>query len=159
AVRHRTLVTAQAPPPVAQPISPAVAADPEKLVVEAWLELKARDVTATSTALRARVEASGGRVVSENVIGPPGAATSAALELRVPPGTHAALIDWLGTLGTVESRRVLASDVGKQLVDQQLALDNLRLTMNRLEALAKRSADVKELLAIENEMTRVRGDI
>jgi hypothetical protein len=172
AVRHRRLVTAPsplaavgrlfagaAPPPVAQPTTPAVAADPSKLVVEAWVELRARDVAATAAVLRARVEATGGRVVSENMLGPPGAAASDALEMRIPPGTHGPLLDWLSTLGTVESRRVLASDVSKDLVDQQLALDNLRVTMKRLEELAKRGGTVQDLLAIENEMTRVRGDI
>jgi hypothetical protein len=59
----------------------------------------------------------------------------------------------------IESRRTLASDVGKILFDQELELKNLELTMSRLQKLVEKDVPVKELLEIEKEMTRVRGEI
>jgi hypothetical protein len=146
-------------PPPAQVIESAGPKEPEKLVIEAWLEIQADDVAQASGAIRARVEAAGGRVVSENIVGAGSAASSAALELRVPPAQAMGVVTWLGAVGTVESRRVLASDVSKTLFDQQLALDNLRITMTRLQKLAEASGPVTELLEIEKELTRVRGEI
>jgi hypothetical protein len=145
-------------PPAAQPLA-APKTDPEKLVVEAWLELKVDDPAKAAAEIRAKVEATGGRVISENVIGPQNKASSAAMELRVPPLEAASFQAWLGSRGLVESRRVMATDVGKQLFDQELALKNLEVTMTRLQKIAEKDAPMKELIEIENEMTRVRGQI
>jgi len=150
---------AGSPGPVVAQVAPSQPADPEKLVIEAWLDLRAGDVGKLAAEIRTRVEGDGGRVVSENVIGPTAAASSAALELRVPPGKAADFQVWLGTRAIVESRRVLASDVSKTLFDQELALKNLQLTMTRLQELAKKDMPMKELLELEAEMTRVRGEI
>jgi hypothetical protein len=146
-------------PPPATPITPAIKSDPEKLVVEAWIDIKVDDPAKAATDIRARVEAEGGRVISENVIGPQDKASSAAMEVRVPPVKASSFQAWLGGLGVVESRRVLATDVGKTLFDQEIALKNLEVTMTRLQKLAEKDADMKQLIEIENEMTRVRGQI
>jgi Domain of unknown function (DUF4349) len=144
---------------VAQAVPAAVPAEQEKLVVEAWIRLQADDVARAAAAVVARVEADGGRVVSSNIDGSDKAASSAALELRVPPEKTAAFASWLPSLGVIESRRTLASDVGKIMFDQALELQNLELTMSRLQKLAEKDVPIKELLEIEKEMTRVRGEI
>lgn len=153
------LAAGPATPPTAQVMRPAEPRSPEQLVIEAWLEMQTEEVTATAAAVRRQVEAGGGRVVSENLIGPPGKASSAAMELRVPPGSANALLDWIGQQGVVESRRVLASDVSKQLFEQELAIQNLTLTMTRLQKIAEGDIPMKDLLELEKEMTRVRGEI
>jgi hypothetical protein len=146
-------------PPSAPATDAASRAAAERLVVEAWLSLETADVGNAVDAIRARVEAGGGRVVSENVTGAGKSASSAALELRVPPAQATGMATWLGTLGHITSKRVQASDVSKTLFDQELALQNLMLTMERLQKLATQSGPVTDLLAIEKEMTRVRGEI
>jgi hypothetical protein len=146
-------------PIAAQPLQPATKADPEKLVVEAWMDLRVDDPARTAAEVRARVEAEGGRVVSENVYGPQNKASSAAMVLRVPPIKAAGFQQWLAERGIVESRRVLATDVGKTLFDIDLALKNLDVTMARLQKLAEKDGTMKDLIEVENEMTRVRGQI
>ncbi len=145
--------------PLATVVPSAVPDAHEQLVVEAWIEMTATDVGAAAAAVEAQVTAAGGRVVSSSVIGNGRAATSAALELRVPPARTSGFLSWLGSKGVIESRRTLGSDVGKLLLDQQLELDNLKLTMSRLQRLAEQEVPIAELLAIEREMTRVRGEI
>ncbi|MCW5802889.1 MAG: DUF4349 domain-containing protein [Deltaproteobacteria bacterium] len=172
-VRHRRIVTGSIAskvgglfggggspgPAVAQVLTSPGAPEPEKLVIEAWLEVQVDDVAGAAAAVRARVEADGGRVVSENVVGAASAASSAAMQLRIPPARQGDFLGWLAGRGTVESKRILATDVGKQLFDQELALKNLELTMARLHKLAERDVPMKEMLELENEMTRVRGQI
>jgi hypothetical protein len=153
------LGTGSGAPPAAQPLSSPEPKEPEKLVIEAWVNLETAKVAEAVDAIRARVVASGGRMVSENVSGSGASASSAALEFRVPPAHATAVTTWLGTLGHVTNKRVLASDVGKTLFDQELALKNLELTMERLQKLATQSGPVADLLTIEKEMTRVRGEI
>jgi hypothetical protein len=167
AVRHREeafivaggLLAAPLPPPSAEVLASPEVRTPEKLVVEVWIGMTARDVDAMARAVRARVEADGGRVVSENLHGNSKSAWSLALELRLPPGKQPGFIAWLDGRGSIESRRMLASDVSKQLFDQELALANLRLAMTRLQQLVATDVPIKELLEIETEMTRVRGEI
>jgi hypothetical protein len=153
------VATGTTAPSAAQAVDAQTPKQPEKLVVEAWLDLETDNVGATVDAIRARVEASGGRVVSENVQGSGRSAASAALEVRVPPAQAASVTAWIGTLGHVTSKRLLASDVSKVLFDQELALKNLELTMERLQKLATQSGPIADLLTIEKEMTRVRGEI
>jgi hypothetical protein len=153
------LFSGPAPTPTAQVIASPEQKQPEKLVIEAWIGMQTEDVGKAAAAIRVRVEADGGRVVSENLMGALQAASSGAMELRVPPGKSTEFLAWLGSLGLIESRRILASDVSKQLFDQELALTNLGLTMARLQKLAERDVPMAQLIEIEKEMTRVRGDI
>jgi hypothetical protein len=154
------LVSGAPPTPAAASVmAESPAASPEKVVVELWIDMQADNVSGLADAVTAQVEKQGGRVVSSNVVGGEKDASSAALELRVPPAAAAGFVAWLASRGEIESRRTLASDVSKLWVDQELELENLELTMRRLEALAAKDVPVKELLEIETEMTRVRGEI
>jgi len=64
------------------------------------------------------------------------------------------------TRGTLTNKRIRATDVSKQLFDQALALENLSLTRDRLKALLDRPDNaMADILAIERELTRLRGEI
>lgn len=145
--------------PVAQLVGSAEPKPGEKLVIEAWIEIQTEDVAGLAAQVRARVEQDGGRVISESILGPSKAASSAAFQIRIPPTKATDFQNWLAARGIVESRRVLSSDVSKTLFDQELALKNLDLTMTRLQKLAEKELPMKELIEIEKEMTRVRGQI
>jgi hypothetical protein len=169
AVRHRRvlnqgfnlggLLAGPAPPAVAPVLASATPSEPEKLVIEAWIDMQSDDVGKTAAAIRARVAADGGRIVSENMLGSERAASSVAFEIRIPPAKATGFTGWVEGQGVLESRRVMASDVGKLLFDQELELANLNLAMTRLQELAKNQVDLKELLELEKELTRVRGEI
>lgn len=137
----------------------ASARRPDKLVVEAYIDMRTAEVTKTVAAIRERVETGGGYIVSENISGSESAATSATLELRIPPLQAQSIASWLGTLGTLTSKRMTATEVSKVLFDQELALKNLDLTMTRLQELAAKGGAIETVLTIEKELTRVRGDI
>jgi hypothetical protein len=141
-------------------VSPAApAALPEQLVVEAWVGLEVDNVQETAVAIRQQVIASGGRVVSEN-LGGSGEGWSGDLEIRLPPQRAASFLGWLDGVGDVRSRRVQGTDVSRTLFDQELALQNLSLTMTRLQKLLERQdMGMKDVLAVEVELTRVRGEI
>jgi hypothetical protein len=137
----------------------AVAPSKDKLVVEGWVSVSVDDVPAAAAALRALVERGGGRVISEQI---EGAATSwsGTMTLRLPPGEVDVVVDALGKAGTIVSKRLQATDVTKTLFDQKLAIDNLRLTAARLGKLYESPGlQTAQILEIEREMTRIRGEI
>jgi len=142
--------------------SPGTAAEavpPEKLVIEGTLRVEVREVGDLVPALRRHVDGLGGRVLTEEVSG---AETSwrASLRVRVPPDRVDAVVDWLAHHGEITDKRISATDVSKTLFDQALALENLRATSTRLQALlAQGGLKMEEILAIERELTRVRGEI
>ena len=150
---------APAPPPVAvagQNASPNLK---EKLVVEAWLSVQVENASETARELREVVEKSGGRITSEQVTGA-AESWSASISMRLPPGTVGSVIDWLGSAGEITSKRLQGTDVSKTLFDQQIALDNLTVTLERLRKLLDAGGlQMKDILEIEKEMTRLRGEI
>ena len=132
---------------------------PPQLVVTGNVEVIAADVDGLVREVRARARAAGGQVVNEEVTGTTRDEPRASLRLRLPPPEVTPFVDWLGTRGEVRSRDLGAQDVSREFVDQELALRNLRTTMERLEALAARGGKLSDVLEIERELTRVRGEI
>lgn len=131
----------------------------EQLVIEAWITVEVDDVQRAASTIRERVEAAGGRVTNENLSG---GATSwdGSLKLRIPPTEVTGFVGWVEQLGDVQQKRVEGTDVSRTLFDQELALENYRHTLDRLRQLLTREGlEMKDILAIETEMTRLRGEI
>lgn len=132
---------------------------PEQLMIEGWITVGVDDVQKAADEISKRVVAAGGRVTNENLSGANESWTG-TLDLRLPPGEVDGFVGWVGGLGVIRDKRVQGTDVSRKLFDQKIALENLTLTLQRLRALLdKQGLEMKEVLAIENEMTRLRGQI
>jgi len=80
--------------------------------------------------------------------------------VRLPPAHVDELLAFLAKHGDITEKRITATDVSKQLFDQELALKNLHVTLDRLaQVMAQGGLKVPEILQIEQEMTRLRGQI
>lgn len=80
-------------------------------------------------------------------------------DLRVPAAQLDAVLDQLAKLGEEKSRRVSTEDVTDRVTDLDAELANKRALRDRLRDLLARAKDVKDVLAVENELTRVQTDI
>ncbi|WP_428263022.1 DUF4349 domain-containing protein [Haliangium sp.] len=130
-----------------------------QLVVEGWVTLEVDDVSAVAATLAAQVEAQGGRVVHEELSGAGGARTG-SLQIKLPPTGVESFLDWMDGLGDITQKRVQSTDVSRTLFDQAIALENLHRTLERLRALLDGDdLAMADILAIEKEMTRLRGEI
>lgn len=157
------------PPPVASPVPVAGPKAPgpegaqatrprEMLAVEAHVTVDVPKVNDAVVRARALIAKHGGQLLND-VYNDGSGHASAALSIRVPTAATEAFLAELGGLGRVRERRVQATDVGQQFHDQSLLLRNLKLTLARYEELRKSAKDTKDLLAIENEITRLRTQI
>ncbi len=146
--------------PVAVAPSPggAVAPNADMLKVEARITVEVDKVADALVAARKLVAERGGQLVSD-VYSDARHERGAALTIRVAAGETSALLSALGELGRVRSQRVSADDVSREFHDSQIVLRNLELTMARYEELLKKASDVKEMLAIEAELARLRTEI
>lgn len=151
---------APAPSPIATGGSGAPTMQiPEALVIEGTIAIEVGEIADIVPALRAQVEGLGGRVIHEAVSGGE-LSWSAQLKLRLPPGKVEEVVAFLAKRGDITSKNVTATDVSKQLFDQELAIKNLRTTLDRLtQLMATGGLQVPQILQIEQEMTRIRGQI
>ncbi|HVU03426.1 MAG TPA: DUF4349 domain-containing protein, partial [Polyangiaceae bacterium] len=139
-----------------------VAVDPEldrakRMVdIEATFRVEVMDVGVATGKLRKLAFDAGGTVANETVTANAGTNANAELTLRVPVGKADSLFSALEGLGVLRSRNVSERDVGREYYDSVLRLRNLGVTRDRLEDVLRRATEVKDILTVEAELSRVR---
>jgi len=133
------------------------------------IELRVDDVEKALPAIKDAARAHGADVAEMSVSGGssagPEAVTAAAgpsyatITLRVPAAKLEALTTVVAELGDVVSQSETSSDVTEQAVDMEARLKNLRAEEERLRTFLDRADKVEDLLAVQRELSRVRGDI
>lgn len=84
---------------------------------------------------------------------------SAVVVLRVPESKLAATTEAIAKSGTVQSQSAAQDDVTQQYVDLSARLKNLKAQEARLRTFFAKAKKVDELIAVEQELARVRGEI
>lgn len=79
--------------------------------------------------------------------------------VRVPSESYEDFLDSVLGLGTLEYQSEATEDVTQQHVDLSARLENLRAQEARLREFFDAAQNVEEMLAIEKELGRVRGEI
>lgn len=88
-----------------------------------------------------------------------GAALRGWVTIRVPVADLDAFTEAVSKLGTVLFQAETSDDVTQQHVDMSARLQNLRAQEARLRELVASANNVEEMLAVERELWRVRGEI
>ena len=155
-----------------------VPATQKLVVVNKTLRIETADVQAAITKIRDLTTRDGGDITSMQVatsVDQPvyplagdtnaGSGSSSAVPLRafvtvrVPAGTYQAFIAEAAKLGTVQYQSESSDDVTQQHVDMQARIDNLKAEQTRLRQMFAKASRVSDMLAIEQELSRVQGDI
>lgn len=149
---------APAPQPAVQTVGTGAEPAPviRQVVRQASVTLLVTRLADASAALVRVAEQGGGFVAASSIDRQRG---ESRYVLRVPaPRFHRALEE-VEALGQVEQREVRGEDISEQLVDLRARLRNLERHERQLLALMDRAGRVSDLLAIEQELARVRGEI
>lgn len=88
-----------------------------------------------------------------------GAALRGWVTVRVPADMLPAFIEGSRALGTVKFQSEGTEDVTQQHIDLSARLENLRAEEQRLRTFFDAAKNVQEMLAIEVELNRIRGEI
>ncbi len=83
----------------------------------------------------------------------------ANLTLRIPAQAFRAALSDLEALGTLTYRNVEGEDITEQYIDMEARLKNKTVLRDRLKQLLEKASEIKDLLAIETELSRVQADI
>jgi len=139
--------------PPSQPSGPMI-------VRTAELALVTREFDQAREAIERTLRRNHGYLGQLNVNTPVGAGRTLTATLRVPADQCDAALSELKKLGRVERESQAGEDVTKQYVDLSARLSNARNTEQRLiDVLRQRTGKVADILAVEQEIARVRGEI
>lgn len=133
------------------------AAQGRRIIYQGTVGLEVDDLDATLVRARAAVEQAGGYLSGLSQVGG-SRGRHASATYRVPAERFESTIDALAKLGTVLMRSVTADDVTEQWVDLDARLRNLNREEQRMLALLERAGTVPQLLEVERELSRVRGE-
>lgn len=149
---------APAMPPTSQRQTTAPVIDVRKIVRTAQLSLQVDRFDVTAQRLVQIAESAGGFVADSSYAEDDGV-PQGTFTLRVPAARFGAVMAEVDKLGAVTSRQISGQDVTEEFVDVQARLRNLERHEQRLLSFMDRATKVSDLLAIEQELARVRGEI
>jgi uncharacterized protein YceK len=81
------------------------------------------------------------------------------ITVRVPESEYSSFLEDVGELGEVTRESVSAQDVTEEYIDVSARLDNLERQEARLQEILNMTETVEDVLAVEKELERVRGEI
>ncbi|MBW2735932.1 MAG: DUF4349 domain-containing protein [Deltaproteobacteria bacterium] len=135
---------------LASPTSRKIIRDGEvQVVVKAYQPARAK--------LESLVRTAGGFIAKAEVRHTLGKVSWAELELRIPAGRFGGIFKQILQLGIVERESIKSRDITEAYFDLAARLKNAkRLEERYLELMKAKAGGIKELLAVEKELSRVR---
>lgn len=132
-----------------------------KVIHNGGLTLRVDDVPAARLEIQTLVDSIGGHVSSADMsFASDGSADGASLVLRVPSERFDEVRARLAKMGRVLAEHTRAQDVTEEYTDVQARLANARRLESRLhEIVSTKTTTVTEVLEVERELGRVRGEI
>ncbi|HEX6251291.1 MAG TPA: DUF4349 domain-containing protein, partial [Gemmatimonadaceae bacterium] len=122
--------------------------------------IEVAEIRAAVSQLRELAQRVGGHVANSSYQGGRNEIRAATLELKVSAARYDETVAALDAVGRVEYVNSRAEDVGEEYADASARLTNARRLEERLLALlTSRTGKLEEVLAVERELARVRGEI
>jgi len=133
---------------------------PRKIIRDGEISLVIKAYEPARRAIESMVEKSRGYIASSNVQHSLGQVSSATLVIRIPSRRFPGILKALGQLGVVQRESTNSKDITEQYYDLKARLSNARKLEKRfLDLLEKHTAKITDLLQVERELARVRGQI
>lgn len=127
---------------------------------EAFITLRVDNVTEAAASVRLLAVEYKGRVTWEEINDSSSRSGAySTITLAVPSDKLDAALDSLAKIGTVESRSISATDVTEEVVDVNSRIATMRESIDRLNALMKKSGSVADIAAIEGELTKRQAEL
>jgi hypothetical protein len=131
-----------------------------KIIYDAQIDLVVDGVEPVAKKLAALVQEAKGYIAEQNVTGSPGSLRSIHWKVRIPVEQFDSFVDSVVSLGELERNNRTSQDVSDQYYDLEARIKNKKVeeqTLNKI--LQERSGKLEDVLKIEIELSRVRGEI
>ncbi|RUL85711.1 DUF4349 domain-containing protein [Tautonia sociabilis] len=152
------MAAAPASPPQEEP--PPAETLARKIIYDAQIELLVEDLDPTADRIAALVEEHSGYIAEQDLSGSPGSRRGGRWTLRVPVERFEDLVRDLLALGELQRNQRTSQDVTEQYYDIEARIRNKRVEeQTLLKILDERSGKLEDVLKVEVELSRVRGEI
>lgn len=153
----RIISEAPAPIPASESIDYATVQD-RMIIYNGYISLETDDIDGTLNRIRSLAEGYNGYVAgtSRSMIGNQALAD---ITIRIPQNRFRSTIDDILTYGKILDERTTSEDVTEQYIDLKARLKNLEILEQSLADLLNRTATIEEILKVEQELARIRGEI
>ncbi len=143
------------------PVMPANAAGiSRKVIYDAVLNLAVEGVDQAANRVGELVEEAGGYIAEQNMVGSPGSHRSLNWKLRIPIDKFESFVTSVTGLGELEQFNRKSQDVTAEFYDVEARIKNKKVEeQTLLKILEERSGKLEEVLKVEMELSRVRGEI
>jgi hypothetical protein len=133
---------------------PTLPTQDRMVIYNAYISLETSDMQAVLNKIAALAESSGGYVAGSSRT-----TDSAEITIRVPKAAFRSSIQQVEAYGKVLNERSSSEDVTQQYIDLKARLENMQRQEQRLRDILNMTKTVDEVLQVERELERVRGDI
>ena len=130
-----------------------------KIIKRANLQIEIKDISKVSKDVIALVEKYQGEISDSREWVTGQNRQYSRYELRIPSEEFYQAIDQLEEMGKVVSRSISGQDVTEEYIDLESRLKNLKSQEERYRQLLNKAEEVEDILKIERELSRVRGNI
>ncbi len=139
------------------------AVDDPKIIRTGTIDLEVRDVPVALRAARDGIRTLGGYVGASNTSNSDDGHPIATITYRIPAVRWEEALDLLrglnGQTTKVVSEQTEAVEVTGQVIDIQARIQNLRASETALQAIARTTVKVSDVLEVQAQLTSVRGEI
>jgi hypothetical protein len=139
--------------------APAKAAIARKIIYDAQIDLVVDSVDPVIKKVSRLVQDSEGFIAEQNVSGSPGSLRSMHWRIRVPVDKFESLVDSILPLGELERNNRTSQDVTEQYYDIEARIKNKKVEEQTISKLLERTGKLEDVLKVEMELSRVRGEI
>ncbi len=129
-----------------------------KIISNAYLHMEVNSAENAVNKITNITQARGG-FISSSSLSNIGGRNNGQVTIRVPQADFYPAIEEIEALGTVGSKQVSGQDVTGEFIDLDARLGNLKKQELRLQEILKTAVTVKDVLEVEHELERVRGEI
>jgi hypothetical protein len=137
--------------------SPAIS---RKIIYDCQIDLVVEDVDAVARKVADLVQQAGGYIAEQSMTGSPGTPRSMRWKIRVPTDRFESFVESIVAAGELERNTRTSQDVTEQYYDIQARIKTKRVEEETLlKILQERSGKLEDVLKVEVELSRVRGEI
>lgn len=135
------------------------AASRQEIIYTGEMTIELDDVARSVERVSRMARAAGGWVSATTHASSGEGVAETRLTLRIPASRFSAVHDSLALLGDLVYEATQSQDVGREFVDLEARLANSKREEEVIAALYKREGKIGDVLQVERELARVRGDI
>lgn len=140
--------------------SAAVPVNVERKVIQtAYLQIEVKDIKTGSEEMMKLVSKLNGYIASSNNWIDENNQRFNSFQVRIPVRSFYTALARLEDLGEIKQRSMNGQDVTEEYIDVEARLKNLKLQEERYRAILQKASKVEDVLQVERELERVRGEV